>query len=451
MTAIRMRDILVTLIVFASLPLIVKNPVTGVLMWIWISVMNPHTQGWGFATTFPFAFIIAVATIFSLAISRQPKSLPMSGVTFALVAFVLWMNVTTLFALFPSSAYQQWSKVMKIMLMSLVTMVVIRKREDIQRMIWVLTLSLGYYGVKGGVFTVRSGGNDRVWGPAGTFIGDNNAIALALIMTIPLMRYLQQSTDKRWVWHAMNAMMLLSALAALGSYSRGGLLAIGAMAGFMWLKSNSKMAGGIMIALLTPLALLFMPDRWSERMDTIGEYQSDDSAMGRINAWYMAYNLARDRFFGGGFEIAEAHTFFLYAPNPADIHAAHSIYFQALGEHGFIGLGIYLLLGFLTWRSADWIARNSRDIPDLAWAASLAKMIQASLIGFAVGGAFLSLLYFDVPYYLMAAVVAIRILVEQRRAELAASRPVKPAHGSLRAATKTKGETRAETNAGAAP
>ena len=83
-------------------------------------------------------------------------------------------------------------------------------------------------------------------------------------------------------------------------------------------------------------------------------------------------------------------------------------------------------------------------------------MIQASLIGFAVGGAFLSLLYFDVPYYLMAAVVAIRILVEQRRAELAASRPVKPARGSLRpAATKTtaetKAETKAETNAGAAP
>jgi putative inorganic carbon (HCO3(-)) transporter len=433
MTAIRMRDILVTLIVLGSLPLIVKNPVTGVLMWIWISVMNPHTQGWGFATTFPFAFIIAVATIFSLAISRQPKGLPLSGVTFALIALVLWMNVTTLFALFPVSAWEQWSKVMKIMLMSLVTMLVIRKREDIQRMIWVLTLSLGYYGVKGGVFTVRSGGNDRVWGPTGTFIGDNNSIALALIMTLPLMRYLQQTSDKRWVWHAMNAMMLLSALAALGSYSRGALLAIGAMVGFMWLKSNSKMMGGILIALLVPLALLFMPSQWGERMDTIGEYKRDDSAMGRINAWYMAYNLAKDRFFGGGFEIAEAQTFFLYAPNPADIHAAHSIYFQALGEHGFIGLGIYLLLGLLTWRSADWIARNSRGISDLDWAANLAKMIQASLIGFAVGGAFLSLLYFDVPYYLMAAVVAIRVLVEQHKAQMGPHRPL-PVRAVLRVA-----------------
>jgi len=423
-----MRDILVTLIVFGSLPLIVKNPVNGILMWIWISVMNPHTQGWGFATTFPFAFIIAVATLFSVAISRQPKTLPTAGITFTFIAFILWMNVTTLFAIFPVSAAQQWSKVMKIMLMSLVTMAVIRRREDIQKMIWMLTLSLGYYGVKGGVFTIRNGGTDRVWGPNGTFIGDNNSIALALIMTIPLMRYLQQSSDKRWVWHAMNAMMLLSALAALGSYSRGGLLAIAAMLGFMWLKSKSKLLGGLVLLLLAPPALLFMPDRWSARMDTISEYQSDGSAMGRINAWYMAYNMARDRFFGGGFEPAEASTFFLYAPDPTDIHAAHSIYFQALGEHGFAGLAIYLLLGWLTWRSADWIVRNSRGLPDLAWASSLAKTIQASLIGFAVGGAFLSLLYFDVPYYLMGAVVAIRVLVEQRRAEAGGKATVKPLH-----------------------
>lgn len=417
-----MRDILITLIVFSSLPFILRNPVNGVLMWVWISVMNPHTQGWGFATTFPFAFIIAVATLFSFAISRMPKTLPVSGITFALIGLILWMNVTTLFAMFPVSAYPQWGKVMKIMLMSVVTMMVIRSREDIQRFMWVLTLSLGYYGVKGGIFTIRSGGVDRVWGPESTFIADNNAIALALIMTIPLMRYLQQRSTQRWVRHGMTAMMLLSALAALGSYSRGALLAIGAMVMFMWMKGRHKMLGGLLIALLTPLAFLFMPDRWSERMDSINTYQADESALGRINAWHMAWNLAKDRFFGGGFEIAEPLTFFLYAPNPADIHAAHSIYFQALGEHGFVGLGLYLLLLAATWRSASWIIRHARQQPDLEWAEQLATMIQASFIGFAVGGAFLSLLYFDVPYYLMAAIVATRLLVAQQQATAAPAR-----------------------------
>jgi putative inorganic carbon (HCO3(-)) transporter len=413
-----MRDILVTLIVFASLPLIIKNPVNGVLMWIWISVMNPHTQGWGFATTFPFAQIIAVITLFSLATSRAPKSLPVCGVTFVLLAMVLWMNVTTLFAIFPSASQAQLGKVMKIMLMSLVTMVLIRSRQDIHRMIWMLVISLGFYGIKGGIFTVREGGNFRVWGPVGTFIGGNNEIALALIIAIPLMRYLQLSTGQRWVRHGLTLTMLLSGMAALGSYSRGALLAIAAMLALMWLKSGKKMLGALAITLLAPVALLFMPERWTERMDSIADYQADSSAMGRINAWHMAYNLARDRFFGGGFEIAEPSVFYLYAPNPTAVHAAHSIYFQALGEHGFVGLTLYLLLGVLTWRSAAWVIRNSRHDAELQWSASLARMIQASLIGFAVGGAFLSLLYFDVPYYLMAAVVALRALTEQRLKEL---------------------------------
>ena len=412
-----MRDVLITLIIFGSLPLILRNPVNGVLMWVWISVMNPHTQGWGFAATFPFAFIVAVATLFSLVCSRQPKTLPVSAITYVLIVLILWMNVTTLFAMFPEMAHQQWSKVMKIMLMSLVTMMVIRTRDDIHRLMWVLAMSLGYYGVKGGLFTIRSGGVDRVWGPEGTFIGDNNEIALALIMTIPLLRYLQLRSSERWVRLGLGAAMLLSALAALGSYSRGALLAIAAMVIVMWSKSRHKLAGGLLIALLAPLALLFMPARWSERMDSIGAYQEDESAMGRINAWHMAWNLAKDRFFGGGYEIAEPRAFFLYAPNPHDIHAAHSIYFQALGEHGFVGLALYLLLLGLTWRSAAWIVRHSLGRPELEWAHQLATMIQASFVGFAVGGAFLSLLYFDVPYYLMGVIIATRVLVaEQQRA-----------------------------------
>lgn len=423
-----MRDIFVTLLVFAGLPLILKNPVNGALMWVWISVMNPHTQCWGFAPSFPFAFIIAVVTLFSVATSRTPKTLPMSGITFTLLALILWMNVTTLFAIFPGPTYVQWGKVMKIMLMSLVVMMVIRSRQDVHRMIWVLVVSLGYYGLKGGLFTVTTGGNYRVWGPLGTFIGGNNEIALALVVAIPLMRYLQQTTENRWVWHGLNVTMLLSAMASLGSYSRGALLAIAAMLALMWFKSSKKLIGGILLMMLAPLALLFMPDRWAERMDSIAQYQADDSAQGRINAWYMAYNLARDRFFGGGFEITEPSLFYLYAPNPTAVHAAHSIYFQALGEHGFVGLGLYLLLGTLTWRSASWIVRNSGDDPELQWAKHLARMIHASLIGFAVGGAFLSLLYYDVPYYLMAAVVAVRALVAQRlRAPAAGGAiPVRP-------------------------
>ena len=86
-------------------------------------------------------------------------------------------------------------------------------------------------------------------------------------------------------------------------------------------------------------AIMFMPDVWETRMSTIETYEEDGSAMGRINAWTMAYNLANARpIVGGGFEIYTRRMFQQYAPDPEDVHSAHSIYFQMLGEHGYVGL-----------------------------------------------------------------------------------------------------------------
>jgi putative inorganic carbon (HCO3(-)) transporter len=408
------RDILITLIVFGSLPWVLRAPVNGALMWVWISVMNPHTQGWGFATGFPFAQVIALTTMFSMLFTREPRALPWTPVTVILLAFTAWMCVTLPFSMFVDQSMASWWRVMKIMLMTFVCIMLVKSARDIHRLAWVLAISIGFYGVKGGIFTLRNGGGARVWGPEGTFIGDNNAIALALIMLIPLMQYLRQHSTRRWLRHGLAAAMLLSALAALGAYSRGALLAIGAMAAVLWLKSGNKSAMGAMLVVASPLLLAFMPPEWSLRMESINNYQGDASAQGRINAWGMAWNLARDRFFGGGFEIYEPAVFAIYAPNPIDLHAAHSIYFQVLGEHGFVGLALYLLLGVLAWRDAAWIIARASALDDLRWAASLAAMIQTSLVGFAVGGAFLSLAYFDVPYYLVALLVATRALLEQR-------------------------------------
>lgn len=418
-----MRDILILLIVLGTLPMVFKRPYVGIILWVWISVMNPHILTWGFASTFPFASLIAMVTVASLFLTPLPKALPMKAPTVILLLFVFWMNVTTPFAFYVDYSYQQWNTVMKIMFMTFVTMMIIKEKMHVQALIIMLVISLGFYGVKGGIFTIASGGSDIVWGPGNTFIGGNNEIALALIMTIPLMHYLQTISTKRWQWWALTGAMGLSALAAIGSYSRGALLAILAMSVFLTAKSRYKIRVALLTLLALPLMFAFMPDKWASRMDTIQEYQTDGSAMGRINAWWMAYNLAKDRpLVGGGFQIYEPMIFQRYAPNPDAIHAAHSIYFQVLGEHGFVGLGIYLMLGFMTWRTGTWIIRNARGRDDLKWAYNLATMIQVSLIGFAVGGAFLSLLYFDVPYYLMAALVATRVLVEKALKETASVR-----------------------------
>jgi probable O-glycosylation ligase (exosortase A-associated) len=415
-----MRDYVITLFVFGALPYIFKKPWLGMVMWIFISVMNPHRQGWGFARDFPFALIIALTLLVAMLLKSKEIRLPRSPVIWTLMLFAGWMCVTSVFAIHADAIWPQLSKVLKILGMTIAISMVVRTREHIIWLIATIAASLGYYGVKGGIFTIENGGQFRVWGPGGTFIEGNNEIALALIMVVPLILYLVPLVTNKWGKRAMWASVGLCALASLGSYSRGAAIAMVAMIIFLWLKSHNKAVLGALLVVAIPLALLFMPEQWHSRIDTIENYEQDGSAMGRINAWQMALNLTADRpLTGGGFEIYDAYVFHKYAPIPEDIHAAHSIYFQVLGEHGWVGLLIYLMLYLYTWRAGSWVIRHGGHIPQLDWATRLARMIQVSLIGFMVGGAFLSLAYFDVPYYLMVAMVAIRELVEKELKERA--------------------------------
>lgn len=412
-----MRDLLVTLLVFGSLPYIIKRPPFGVVMWIWISVMNPHSQGWGFARTFPFAAVIAGTIVVAMLLHKDKFRLPAHRVTWVFLGFMGWMSVTSLFSIHGVGVVTtQWIKVYKIFGMTAVVMMLVRTRQEIEWLVWTVVVSLGFYGVKGGIFTLRSGGNFRVWGPEGTFIDGNNEVALALVVVIPLMYYLIGNMRTRAAKGGLLAAILLCALASLGSYSRGAALAIGAMTIVLWLKSQNKAPLGVLLAMAVPLLVLLMPSQWHERIDTINTYEEDSSAMGRINAWRMAFNLANDRPLGGGFEIYDGQVFARYAPIPLDVHAAHSIYFQVLGEHGWIGLALYLTLGVMVWRTGGAIVRQAAGVAELEWAVRLATMLQVSLVGFAVGGAFLSLAYFDVPYLIMAAMVATRIIVARQAA-----------------------------------
>jgi len=94
-----------------------------------------------------------------------------------------------------------------------------------------------------------------------------------------------------------------------------------------------------------------------------------------------------------------------------------------LGEHGYVGLVLYLLMYLVVWRNGTWVIKHAGKVPELEWATRLVRMLQVSLIGFMVGGAFLSLAYFDVPYYVMVIMVATRLLVQQTLKEHAVPAP----------------------------
>ena len=399
-----MRDVLLTLILAYFSLRSLKYPWIGVMLWTLLSILNPHKYSWQLDSQ-PIAAVVAVCTLVGILVSKDRKSFPLTRESLMLLLLMAWFSITLLGSFNIDGSYDQWKKVMKIDFMILVTLLVLHTRQHIMALTWVLVFSLGYYGVKGGIFTVVTGGQHRVWGPVTTYIEGNNELALALITVIPLMQYLRSQMDNRWVRHGLMVSMLLCAAAALGSHSRGALVAIAAMVMFLWWRSKGKLIAGIALVTAAVLMIGFMPANWTSRMNTISEYQEDDSAMGRINAWQMAWNLAKQNFLGGGFDIYNYEVFLRYAPKPEDIHAAHSIYFQILGEHGFVGLFIFMLMWIFVWSSAGKLRREAGQQAESAWLVDLGAMCQVSLVGFAVGGAFLSLAYFDLPYLILVLVV----------------------------------------------
>ena len=408
-----MRDIVLTLIFLVPLVPALTRPWLGVLLWVWFSYMNPHRLCYGFAYWFPYAQISAIIIFISLFLSQEPIRWPITKETALNFLFVIWMNITTLFAINQDLAWPEWSQVMKIQLMAFVTILAIRRREHLEMMIWVIVGSLGFYALKGSVFMV-TGGTGHVMGPPRSFIADNNDLAVAFVMALPLMRYLQTHSERRWVRLGLTVGMICTAIGVIGSYSRGGALALAAVLVMTWLKGRNRLAVGLFLVIAIPIGYHLLPARWFERMDTIQNYQQDKSALGRLNAWHFAMNVVKHRpITGGGFRVFTPNLFLIYAPNPIDYHEAHSIYFKILAEHGIPGLILFVSLGLVTWRTASQIRHRARELPQMQWAADLVSMVQVALIGYGVGGAFGNLCYFDLPYNMIGIVVICKLLMDE--------------------------------------
>ncbi len=401
-----MRDLVLTLFVLGSVPVMVYRPYIGLLFWMWIGFMNPHRLTWGFAYSFPFVQVAAIATIAGWLVSKEPKRIPINTATVLWLTFTAWVTLTSIFAIYPAEAWVEWQRFIKIQVMVYVMLALLVNRERIDLAVIVIAASICFYGVKGGLFTLATGGQHMVLGPRNSFIGGNTEIAFAIVVTLPLLWYLRGIATRGWVRLALTGVFALCLLSVIGSYSRGAILATTAMLAFLWMRSKGKIVTGLagLVALAVGLAL--MPDKWFDRMGTIGG-ELDRSEQGRINAWWFAHNLASDHpLMGGGFGAFNPDLFLRYAPDPEFFRDAHSIFFEILGEQGYAGLALYLLMGLAIIINGWRVERRTKGIPELQWAGQLVRMCQVSLIGYVVGGLFLGLAYFDLPYAIAALILA---------------------------------------------
>jgi probable O-glycosylation ligase (exosortase A-associated) len=405
-----MRDIALIAIVAGLLPVALLDPFVGVALWTWLSVMNPHRLTYGFAYDLPFAMIVAIVTLVGLLLGHRKVSFPFTAATKTLIALLVFMTVTLPFSIHVDGSVTVWMSVAKTMLMTLVALAVVRSERQMMIFLWVFVLSVAFFGVKGGFFAILTGGEFRVYGPPDSHIEDNNSISVALVMMIPLMWFAFQHSKRRWVRYAMPVCIALSAGAVLASYSRGAFVAVCAMVAALAVKTRRRGMFVLLVVAALSVLVASMPDKWWERMGTIGSRDVDMSVQGRFNAWAMTWNLALDRpIMGGGFAIYEPDVFRRYAPDPEDLHSAHSIYFQMLGEHGFVGLALFLLLALFMWRTGTRIIRASTT-PETLWRANLARALQVSIIGFLVGGLTVNIAYWDVYYFELVLLVALERL-----------------------------------------
>jgi len=320
------RDLALFLIVFGSLPFVLRRPYVGVLVCAWLGYMNPHRLSWEAAYTFQFVAVTAVVTLIAFLISTEKKELPTNIAIVFLILFVIWVSVTTTTALNPIGAVYEWKRFIKIQILNFLAIYLFQSRERINLLLGVIVCSIGFYAFKGGIFTLKTGGIYRVNGPADSFISGNTEIGFASTVILPLIFYFWTIAEKKWQKNLLVLVISLSAIGIIGTHSRGAFIAFGVLCLYFWWLSRRKIIVLVMLVCIVPVLFSVMPGSYFERMETIETYEEDASAMGRINAWWFAYNLSKDRpVLGGGANAFTRELFYIYAPQPGNHHDSHSI------------------------------------------------------------------------------------------------------------------------------
>lgn len=408
---IDLRDLVLFAVYFSALlPASIMRPWVGVLVYNWFGLMFPHKQTWGPAFNFPFAQWTALAVLVGLLFTRDRKNFTWTRETILVALMFVHFTITSALAWYPDVAWDYWGRVGKVLLMTAVIPIVIYGHQRIRWMIMVAALSIGFYGVKGAIWAVQSGAVGTLVGPRGsTFISPNTFLGLALVMVIPLLYYLGRTEVHKWARRGYYTAMGMTIFATPFTYSRGAMLGLAAILPLMFMRSRAKIA---IILLAIPLAYFgkdLVPDRLKNRAETIENYQEDGSANLRFQSWGVNWNIAKENpLFGAGFGLEYgdderwlSYANFLVANGDRTVNyarAAHSNYFQIVGSHGFVGLGIYLAIIVLTLLRLQSLKVRMQKDEKLSWISEYAAAIQLAIVAYAVAGAFLNGGYFDLFY-----------------------------------------------------
>jgi probable O-glycosylation ligase (exosortase A-associated) len=425
-----MRDLFLLAILPFLLYTMAKRPFVGLGLWIWTALFFPNGWVYGAASVIRFNLLFAGVTAFTWMIMKDKPKVRLGGTGWLVVLFFLWATASTMMGMGrPDLAWDIWNRFMKVILLFVFVIAIVDSKLHFDFFLGCVVLSVGFYADLEALKFLASGGGHKIQGMSGHVLGDRNELSVAFVMLLPICVYLlrEYGQKSRALSIGLMGTIALTVTAVIGTQSRGGFIALLALGAYFFIKSDRKMLVAAMLAVLVLGLSQVVSTEWVSRIDSINSADKDASFMGRVVAWKLSFILATQHpFFGGGFKgleyfpvwssLSQDFSSFPWfytgeaVPDPEKARAAHSVFFQVLGDHGFVGLAIYLAFLFGAFLKARRIAMRARAVKAAEWIATAATTLQLTLFAFCVGGAALSFAYFDLTF----ATIALLIVLEKR-------------------------------------
>ncbi|WP_333797331.1 putative O-glycosylation ligase, exosortase A system-associated [Rheinheimera sp.] len=425
-----MRDILLVAFFFMAIYYSFKKPYLGVSAWIWIALTAPTKWAFGFSTSLRMNFTIVIVTFISYLFAFKDKKLSIGSIGFFIILFLIQCLISTLAqdTINSENVTQDYIEHVKTALLFIFTALILRTKHQIITFVWCIVLSISSYAGMEAVKFLLSGGGHQIVGRAGIII-DRNDLAVAINMSLPLVFFLISVTENKLVKKGLWFLAILNIVAVIGTYSRGGFIGLSIIAIAAWLKSDKKLIWALLAFTLLPLLYHQTPEEWRERQSTVSTAATEDSSfIGRLWAWKISALIALDDpLTGAGYKaVTDPMLWRYYAPYtpgfgpietpeiPVNLapKAAHNIYMQVLGDHGFVGLLLFLIIlakCFLANRANQRKAR----IHQLPWLENFCSALNVSIVGYCITGMNVSLAYFDLIYAVIGLVVVCNFILRE--------------------------------------
>lgn len=453
-----MKDIFFLAFIGYVLLLGLRRPFLWVLLYVYIDILAPQRIGYSIITTLPLS-LIAFAAAFGgwLVIDRKEgaRFTLRQGVLLGLLAYCWWSTGN---ADFPEDALTKWDWVWKALLFAIFLPLTLTTRARIEGLGLVLLLSVATIVIATGLKVVTGGGG---YGELNFFVDDNSGIyesstlATVAIGLIPLLWwFVRHGTifPRHWSVTAFAAALTFaSLLVPVGTEARTGLLCIAALAVLMLRYTRRRLMFVAGAGLLGLVALPFLPQSYYDRMATIAEPGGDESASTRVAVWKWTLDYVEQRPLGGGFDAYRSNRFTYVMPvkktdgNTTTVtyqevedkaRAYHSSIFEMLGEQGWPGLAMWLMLHVLGLWQMERIQRRWKAAEAEAerWIAPMAAALQMGAVIYLVGALFQGIAYQPV----MLMLVGLQIGLATYCARIDSARGMLGRSASRRAAAQGK-------------